>query len=161
MTDKKAYAFDWVLWVQWVLAGTLGWFGGMALFGDVGVGPAMGLLQWLVLRPRVPQAGLWVLFSTVGWAVGLTLFIVAPLSRVWLVLGPLLGAMMGFAQWLVLRRWFRLAAWWLVISPLAWAIGPLFGYLLVGTIVGGVTGVALELLVRQSAARPTQDNPQK
>ena len=33
----------------------------------VSVGAAMGLVQWLVLRRRVPRAGWWVLASALGW----------------------------------------------------------------------------------------------
>ncbi|NNE35205.1 MAG: VanZ family protein [Rhodothermales bacterium] len=45
---------------------SLGWLGGVSVFGTV-----VGLLQWLVLRHHVSRAGWWVLASTVGWVAGM------------------------------------------------------------------------------------------
>jgi len=44
----------------------LGWYVGVSIFGI-----ALGVLQWVVLRTNVPNAGWWILVSTVGWAVAL------------------------------------------------------------------------------------------
>ena len=57
---------------------------------------------------------------------------------------------MGTAQWLILRRWVHQAGWWIVVSTLGWAAGlsGFVGPFLVGAVVGAVTGIAMELLVR-------------
>ena len=108
----------------------------------------MGMAQWLVLRARIRRAGWWIIASAVGWVVGLAVITVASPSAAGAVFGAVLGATTGTAQWLVLRLSVYQAGWWIVISILGWALGPIFGATLVGGIVGAVTGVSLELLVR-------------
>ncbi len=44
----------------------LGWLAGVSSFGTIA-----GLLQWTLLRSRVPRAGWWILASTIGWAAGM------------------------------------------------------------------------------------------
>lgn len=70
----------------WILATIGGWFLGILLivlpgwlnWMDVGVnldsslllmGLAIGTMQWLILRRRLPQAGWWIVANTAGWAV--------------------------------------------------------------------------------------------
>ena len=63
----------WALWLEWVVASSVGWALGRVVVGGVlGVGDVLGVgvLQWLVLRRHVARAGWWVVASTVGWAVG-------------------------------------------------------------------------------------------
>ncbi len=87
--SERPRAAGWRVWLQWMLASTLGWaVGGAALFlgpwmlsglwtftaaglvaGTMG-GAVAGALQWLVLRGRLARAGWWIAASTVGWAVG-------------------------------------------------------------------------------------------
>jgi MFS family permease len=62
--------------------------------------------------------------------------------------GILIGLIIGVMQWLALQRWVRRAGWWLLVSALAWAIGPILGPTLTGGVIGAVTGFALELLTR-------------
>ncbi|NNE09582.1 MAG: hypothetical protein HKN20_13565 [Gemmatimonadetes bacterium] len=40
------------------------------LFGIALLGPALGLVQWRLLRRRIPRAGWWVAATTVGWCLG-------------------------------------------------------------------------------------------
>jgi len=64
--------------------------------------------------------------------------------------GGILGLSVGVSQWFILRQWFKLSWWWIIVSTLGWALG-LTGFLgesLVGAVVGAVTGFALELLLR-------------
>jgi hypothetical protein len=147
MSNPKTLSFDWVFWLQWVLVGTLGWFLGLALIGDVGIGAAMGIMQWLVLRPQVRQASWWIVASIVGWIIGLVAIAVVP-PEIGALTGIMLGVVFGTAQWFILRRWVDGAGWWIVVSALGWAVGPIFGVLFVGAVVGAVTGIALELLLR-------------
>jgi hypothetical protein len=153
----KRPAFDWILWLKWVLVTTLGWATGYVLSGlvtglEFGVGLVLGIAQWIVLRSLVRQASWWIVASAVGWALG---YMVATkvLPAVAVVLhGAVIGAIIGAMQWLVLRRWAQRAAWWIAISALGWAVGPILGASLVGAGVGAATGFALELLLRH--ARP-------
>jgi len=61
-----------------------------------------------------------------------------------------LGAGSGIAQWLFLRRRLHWAGWWIIISALAWTTGltVFSGVLLSGAMVGAMTGIALDLLLR-------------
>jgi len=94
---------------QWVLPS----FGAMALFGIVifgaglgwviGIGllgTLVGVLQWLVLKQRIPRAGWWILASTLGWIAGI------PAGSVvgWNGLGAVYGAITGLALVLLLRH---------------------------------------------------------
>jgi hypothetical protein len=153
MSDQRTPEFDWALWLQWLAATTLGWvLGGMMLAGlALGVaGVVLGTLQWVVLRQRLRQAGWWILASAGGWTIGwVTVSVVIP-PESWIHGGAVLGTAIGAAQWLVLHRQFYQAGWWVIISALAWTIAleGLTGELLVGAVVGAVTGIALELLLR-------------
>jgi len=148
--SRGAPAFDWAFWLQWVLATTLGWIVGWAVTGELAVGAVIGIAQWLVLRPQVHQAGWWILASTIGWAMGTAVVMVVFPPEPGVLAGALLGAMIGLAQWFVLRRWVRQAGWWPITSMLGWTIGltGIMGASLTGAVVGAVTATALELLFR-------------
>jgi hypothetical protein len=150
----------------------------------------VGLLQWLVLQ-RCAQ-GLkwwsWVLATVLGQFAAtllVTLAVVGSLLSGFvegiarhvegrmlqllakLVSGALLGGTKGFAQWLVLRRYFPGAAWWISATILAESLAaamslPVYGgatipgpvalataQMLAGLIVGSITGMMLVWLSRQ------------
>lgn len=132
-------------WFCWVVASTLGWAMGFptadAILRVLGVrvlgeavvdeiviftllGALPGILQWRLLRWRLPQAGWWVLASALGGAligtVASTVRVVDPTAGV-----VLAGASFGILQWLVLRRHIARAGWWLLASPIGWAVGAL------------------------------------
>lgn len=150
---REERPFNWQLWLQWILATTLGWLlGGAILPLELGAGAAIGFLQWLVLRPLIGQAGWWIGASTVGWLLGWGLLTILPPQIVFG--GAILGVTTGIAQWFVLRKWTLHASWWPLISALAWIIGLsnfIAGETLVGAVVGAITGIALELLMRFSS----------
>jgi hypothetical protein len=153
MPDQQRVTFNWGLWLQWVVATTLAWVLAWILPIDlifVGLGLVLGLLQWLVLRQHLSQAGWWVLASGVGWALGWVLAFVAISPEVGILAGTVVGASVGVAQWLVLRRERYQAGWWIAVSILGWTVGLVgfMGIFLVGAVAGAVTGVALELLLR-------------
>ncbi|MEA3351821.1 MAG: hypothetical protein U9Q82_14490, partial [Chloroflexota bacterium] len=132
------------------LATTVGWLiGGAFLPVEIGAGLAVGLLQGLILRPMIARTGWWVVASSVGWIVGWGLIIAIPL-QLESINGAILGATMGVAQWFVLRKKIPQAGWWIIISTLAWTLGlaQIMGEALVGTVVGIVSGIALELQLR-------------
>ena len=154
---SKTASFDWVFWLKWVLVSTLGWVVGLLLPRSVSItiGALVGIAQWVVLRPLFPQAGWWILASAVGWAASYGLLsMVLPVGDVFLY-GAVIGVTTGAAQWFVLRRWCFRAGWWVAISTLGWAVGPVLGTSLTGAVVGATTGLALELLRRH--ARPGVD----
>jgi len=153
MSDRGTPTFNWALWLQWLVATTLGWVLGGLLLPELAlfsVGLVIGVLQWVVLRQYLRQGGWWILASGVGWAGGWGIVMAAAPLNIGIVAEALLGAAMGTLQWLVLRRQLRQAGWWIVVSSLGWtvALTGLTGELLVGAVVGAVTGIALELLLR-------------
>jgi hypothetical protein len=148
---QGAPSFDWVFWLKWILVSTLGWLAGFALPGllAAAIGVALGILQWLVLRSLFERAGWWILASGAGWAMGFVAVTYLLPEEVVVLQGVLLGAGIGVAQWIVLRRWVPGAYWWIPMSALGWAVGPILGPLLVGGVVGAATGFSLELLARR------------
>lgn len=151
---------DWVILFQWILATTVGWIVGLVLGGEMGLGVFVGITQWLVLRRFFSAAGWWVLATGTGWMAGWFIvasgLIVPPQAppQAGLVTsalsGGLLGLAMGLGQWLVLRRWVKLASIWLLLSVSGWAIGltGLLGSTLVGAVAGIITGFAFDFLLR-------------
>ena len=193
--------FEWRFWLRWVLvsAGSAALIGlvlgtiirvmGETLEEDLllgqgdfllvlftAVGIAVGIIQWLLLRQRLPLAGLWGLGSAIGFLV---------LGFLWLIqlggssaLGSLAsGLVAGTIQWIPLRRKVPWASRWILMSTLGVALvgpitilaGTLLGtlatlsgaaivsYAVLGTIIAAgitsVTGTALIWLLRQP--RPT------
>jgi hypothetical protein len=150
-------AGEWALGLWWVLATTVGWVVGFTIcealkdfvesFRSDGavIGISVGILQWLVLRRHFNRAGWWVLASITGFAVGKALgdaLAQADLGAVGLALsGAAIGTSLGIAQWVVLRRHVEQAAWWVLASVAAWAVGwSIIG--VVGEAAGGPTGMA-------------------
>ncbi len=85
------------------------------------VGPAIGIGQGLVLRAFVGGVPLlrWVLATSCGVALSLMIYII-PFVGVLLA-----GAIVGFAQGLVLRQHIQKAEWWVAGSAAAWIAGVL------------------------------------
>jgi hypothetical protein len=92
----------------WILASALGWAAGwgiviaiaplgIGLLAEPLLGAATGMLQWLVLRRQLRQAGWWIVVSTLGWTVALTGLTDQLLA------GAVAGAVTGIALELLLR----------------------------------------------------------
>ena len=148
-------AFDWALWMKWILATTLGWALGW-IVSEFAVGLTVGLAQWLVLRDRLAQSRWWILASTAGWAAGRALAgAVIPTGNPVLI-GGTIGAILGITQFLVLRSQVRQSWWWIVLSAASWglALTGILGAPLVGTIAGAATGLGLEPFLRHSSREP-------
>ena len=156
---RRADAFDWVFWLQWVMFTTLGWLLGWTLFTEIGSGVGIGVMQWWMLRPLFPEAQWWMLASALGGAVGwLTAILLVP-SELGILAGAIVGAGIGVAQWLLLRRWVYQAGWWIPLSALGWGLGltGILGVPLVGAVAGAATGVALPFLL--SNRHPPEEEP--
>lgn len=161
--DQRTPSIEWAIWFQWLLATTLGWGLGWALSAEAAVGAVIGIGQWLVLRRLVNEAGWWIWASTVGWVAGWAIIvsgvIIPPETSLVasLIAGAVIGASLGLAQWLVLRRFVAEAGWWIPVNVAGWSVAftGLLGSTVTGTVVGAVTGFALDWLLRQ----PRQDKP--
>jgi hypothetical protein len=159
------------------------------MVGALGLG-IVAFLQWRILARYLDRSKWWswvgaTVFGQLAATVVVTLLVAAPillggvtpliehldpsalqfLARV--ITGALLGAALGFAQWLVLRRDLLATGWWIPATSLAGAalgfVTPASGLsssaglpplvtaqLISGVIVGSITGIALIWLLRKS-----------
>lgn len=157
-------------------------------------GAVVGLAQWLVLRRRLPEVTRrsWVLATLIGavlaWLLGMLPSTLGSLfagpsgladaqldgGGVHLraaAMGAVLGAVLAFPQWRVLRRVVARSGWWLAANALAWGVtmplvflaaglplpqeglwlllAALLGTIgLAGALVGAIHGAALVRLTR-------------
>jgi hypothetical protein len=169
----------------------------VALLHIVGAleGTALGLTQWLVLRRYVKHVGWWILATVIGaiaaWLVGLQATVIlillfsnsafsvttsAALLKAVFWLGIWVGAVLGFAQWLVLRTHVRHSTLWIVANAFAWGVGLLVTWLgatlvnpgelrfktalvglatgaTAGAVIGAITGVILVWLLKPRLLR--------
>ena len=134
------------LWLWWILATTIAGAivgaleaSGFELAATIFfTGLFIGAAQWLVLRQYVPKAFWWIVVSTLGWTFGLLLVspneTLDPLIQflntlgLWyvfwmnLVKQPIILAILGAAQFPILRRLVRKAHWWILVSALGGAL---------------------------------------
>jgi hypothetical protein len=170
MTDNTERAqVGWGFWLGWILATAVGFGVGLIVGEKVGsileaaaVGASVGTAQWFLLRRHFPGAGWWVLATTVGWVVGEFLS-----SELEASLGPsivtfaVFGAPIAISQWIVLRRHFRSAGWW-VLAGIVWfdglaalqayrafGTGVLVGFVTLVVLYGAITGGVMVWLLRQ------------
>ena len=147
-----------------------------ALFGVAG-----GFTQWLVLRHRILGAGWWVLASTLGFAIAPIVAIAAVLAvsqilsldgnplAAPILLGVLSGVLSAIFPWLILRRQFAQAGWWIPAHLLGSLLGGAMGIVtfhgvsligfyqfdwaaagaMFGAGLGAVTGITLVWFLRQ------------
>jgi hypothetical protein len=150
---NKGSTFNWKLWLQWVLATTLGWLVGISFLPlELAAGVSMGFAQWLVLRPIYPKTGWWMPLSAGGWMLGWGISMALGIQQTDFLVAGLVGLSLGLFQWIILNQWVPISQWWIVVNILAWVIG-LSGFTdprFAGLVVGIVTGIALELLSRYS-----------
>jgi hypothetical protein len=196
MSNCKDSSAGWRLWLAWMLTSTIGVAAVFALTSAVAmlagavlgggaedevpfvpfVGLSFGIMQWLVLRRHIPQAGWWVLASTAGWIAGFGVLAVvfkvvegvAPgtiepkvFAAVFFVA---VGIAIGMLQWLVLRRHAPQAGWWVLASIVGWAaLGLIVGKSLdkatdliaLAAVPPAITGGALVWLLRQTRPVPS------
>ena len=137
--DQIAFAIQWTLAtmagvaIGHVLA-NFAWFGlsGRWLFplvpyGGATLGVPVGVLQWLILRRRVPRSGSWILASGAGWAgswmfgSSVALVIATGGGDPMFFLAMACGTpIVGLAERHFLREWSRRADAWLLVSAAGW-----------------------------------------
>jgi hypothetical protein len=148
------------------------------------LGVVAGFLQYLLLRRHLARMGWWIAATTLGLLTGLVggrliLFgMHGTLDATWLgvLATALIGGSMGLAQWLVMSRRVRHAAWWIAANVLGWGIVgwgaetlsndmvPAIGLILVP---GIATSVALWLLLDRlpqlagSGSNPPPGGPER
>jgi hypothetical protein len=130
-------------WAAWVGLTTLGWgLGGAVLgylagiTGDPDSVPVQGaglvlsfvvlVLQWAVLRRRLPRAWRWIVVGMAGEAIGFALFLAVQLTLRGMLGGPSITENVAslfvpaipavIAQWLLLRTYARRAWRWLLAN---------------------------------------------
>jgi hypothetical protein len=135
------------------MATTLGWVISQLLLPSIGpviAGFAIGVMQWFALRDRIRKSWRWILATGVGWAIGVGFVLFAIPDEFSFPFGIIVGATTGIAQWLLLRNEVNFSGWWIVISIIAWFTGlsMIPGLLTTGTMAGLLTGIAIELLLR-------------
>jgi hypothetical protein len=111
------------------------------------IAAVLGVLQWLVLRKRIPKSGWWILATILGLVAGVALAVVAVqaftqvtgLEEYWnnppaiLMLFLLIGFFLGLAQLPILWRHFR--------GSLLWLLASMMGWLVLGIIMGGTIDI--------------------
>jgi len=195
MTPKRRISVNWLIWLQWAFASGFGGALGFTLadtildtFGEALrsamaelvifglLGATMGILQWLVLRKHLSQAGWWVAASAgAGMLIGIGAAYFSNQVEVNVVIGyALVGVILGMLQWLVLRGQISWSALWIIASSLGWTLavlevqsldqlglmrglsetlGIILAFGMAGTMVGIVTGGLLVWLLWQSSRR--------
>ncbi|HRQ38269.1 MAG TPA: hypothetical protein PLD25_10175 [Chloroflexota bacterium] len=136
------------------------------------MGLATGFLQYGLLRRYLPHMGGWVLTTVAGWLVGLAMFMtwLQVASAIWQIDAfyegwaidlafVALGASIGTAQWLLLRRRLSHAGWWIGANVLSYGLlgllagdGSLNQYLvwMLALLPAGITAVTFSLLINQT-----------
>jgi hypothetical protein len=141
------------------------------LAGTLIEGTVVGTAQWLVLRRRLPgmRWSAWAMATGAGaflaWILGMVpstvLSLRAPGGQeaasaepsgivffgLAFLMGLVLGPVLGFAQWLALRRFVSRAALWMPANTLAWALGMVVIFAGVNPATGGGFGPGAALIL--------------
>lgn len=133
----------WRFWLFWVLAlfsfpvaGLLANLVGSVttpvrgLLAGAIAGAALGLIQWLILKTRLPQLPIWWTVATsagmaIGLAISTAVFGSETAGSELLWRGVITGFCFGAAQWIVFRQLLPLpqSLIWVGVVGLAWALG--------------------------------------
>ncbi len=150
---SKILSFDWALWFFWIMATTWGWLIGSLILPGVTMiltGALVGVFQWLVLQGRLAHPWRWIVATSAAWVIGYLITLLTLPNGFEFLQGMIIGVTTGIGQWTILRREFHWAGWWMVFSTIGWITGLtlLPGVLLTGTMAGALTGLCLEILLR-------------
>jgi hypothetical protein len=171
--NQGILSFDWALFYFWLMATTVGWVLGWLVLPTISVvtaGVGAGVMQCFVLYRRMPGALRWILATAIGWLAGLVIVIPVVPPGMGFLSGAVMGATVGAAQWVLLRRQVHLAGWWIVVSILAWStalsLAPASGsnalppLVLSGIMPAVVTGITLGLLLNFPKPREETADPE-
>lgn len=166
MSGSKTLSFDWAFLFLWLMATTVGWLLGRFIFPNLAffvIGIALGVLQWFVIQHKITNSWRWILATAIGWSLGSVIILFLIPTGMDFLAGVVVGVTTGIAQWLILRREVYWAAWWIMISIVAWTTGMalLPGIMLTGVMAGVITGIALELLLRYPKPIVPEDDSSK
>jgi len=160
---KRILSFDSVLWFFWIMATTWGWLLGRLILPQLALviaGVSIGIFQWLVLQGRVSRPWRWIPSTSLGWIAGY-LIALYMIPEAFMLEGMVIGLTTGVAQWLLLRRELHWAGWWIVFSVIGWITGfTLFpGIFSTGIMAGALTGICLEVLLRNPKPKTIPAHP--
>jgi hypothetical protein len=153
-------SMDWAFWFYWIMATTIGWMIGEMFFSGIPVivsGVAISILQGVVLYKRIHRSWRWSVISALSWITGYVFHLLIFSSNTSIFIGPIIGGTIGLTQWLLLRKEFDWAGWWIMICILAWTTGltTMPGLISSGALPGALTGVTLVILFRFSSLPKT------
>jgi len=145
------------------------------IVGGAVAGWIIAVCQWLILRRRLITTNGWVLLTTIawtaGWTLGWTITGITPeqstsvgyagVMLLSVLLATIGGALVGLAQWVILRRHIKQAGWWIAAMAASWGLGAIAGLggLLRGAFVGGITGAMLIWLTSPRATSTFRSTP--
>jgi hypothetical protein len=131
-----------------------------------------GILQYGLLRRRLPRMGWWVFATVAGWLLWVLLlalpgwlgWIDMPINSLdFVFIG--MGLSIGLAQWLLLRRRLARAGWWIAGNGVGWGLLALiipgnsvdqYGLITLGLVPACATAAMLALLMsRVLSTEPT------
>src|SRR5687767_1628617 len=135
-TNRRFWLF-WVLaFLSFPIAGLLAIVVGpvitplRAVIAGAIAGTALGLIQWLILKSRLPLLSSWWVVATsvgmsVGLAVGTALLGSETAGSELLWRGAITGLCIGVAQWIILRQVLPLpqSVIWMGVLSIGWALG--------------------------------------
>lgn len=159
--------------LRWTLANMIGWSIGLlaGLFNPICfivAGAAacicVGVAQWYVLRPQYSKD--WIVATVVGGLCGTIpalfggLMFIFGWGLIALCSGALFGGAIGVSQWLILKRTYSRAEWWIganalggllcgLLTTIPLITGLPIGLLLGSAVYGYITGRALEWMAKQ------------
>lgn len=161
------------IWLQWVVANTVGWAVGVPLGIHLLVVSAVaGTFQVLVLRQHISRAWWWVFASVVGVVSVDVVTFTMDVHAARDVGGLVLMFSPSITQWLVLRRHVAHAWLWMLVSIAGWAlsvevlsfvgwhesqtgaVGAAMDGALLGAVYGGITGPMIAWLLRHPKSDP-------
>lgn len=133
-----------------------------SVLNGLAMGLAIGLAQWWILRRYLPwiAARSWLAVTSSGLVVGSFVGMIVGgnldlnalniamgmIALGILLLTALLGALLGFFQWLILHQDLSQSGLWIVANALAWMLGLAIAFTGAGLLPGNLTFLLLLLL---------------